>query len=263
MHSFKQYLTEESGSLQQMLDLYNEDYSDWPLMHPLGRVDTRSISKMQVLKPRAVKREKSMAGSHMLQRVLASQPSWKEIPDRDFSIFTTSSPGKGSFATMNRSADLSHLAIIPKNGTKCAMIQDDFNKKKIEFGNVNRALWRIFNDAAMNDLRLTRQYIQDKQTRLRAPEVHDAWSSWNLYKFLQKNLDQDARANLERDFGKFAEFMEFASKNKLPPEHMGITTFTPDTYRPPSKPHEVWFHGDALAIPILQYAKFVQLVNNQ
>lgn len=263
MTTFKQFLTEEATSLQDMLDLYNSEFADFPLSHPMGRVEMRPIRKMQVLKPRSEPRKMSTAGSHHLQRALQSQPSWKDVPNRDYSIFVTTSPGKGTFANMNSDDDLSHLAIIPRDGTVIAMIEDDFNLKKVTFAGETMSMWEVFNVRKISYLEGFIHDIEDRQTRLSAPNATDVASFKKLYDYMHKHVDKSALPSLERTFAPTLEFINKVEKNELPPEFFGITLTTSDKYRPPAKPHEAWFHAEALAIPIKQYEKFHQLVTNQ
>lgn len=264
MTTFKQFLAEaEEGNLQQMLDLYNSDFSDFPLSHPMGRVEMRPIKKMQVLQPRAEPRKMSTGGSHHLQRALKRQPSWKDVPDRDYSIFATTAPGQGTFATMNPDKDLSHLAIIPRDGAVIAMIEDDFNLKKVTFAGQTMRMWEVFNVRKITHLEGFKRDIMDTQVRLRAPVATDVFSFKKLYDYIYEHVDDSVRGDLEHVFAPTLEFIEMVKADKLPPEFFGITLTTSNDYRKPSKPHEAWFHADALAIPIKQYEKFHQLVSNQ
>lgn len=264
MTTFKQFLAEaEAGNLQQMLDLYNSDFSDWPLQFPLGRVESRDYSKMQVMKPRSSPRGHSRAGSHLMQRALASQPSWKDVPNRDMSIFATTTPGKGTYAEMNADGDFSYLALIPKDGTVIAMIEDDFNLKEVTFAGRKMKMFEVFTQYTLNDLRYYKEYLDDRQAILSSPSAHDIDGFMNLYNYLLERLDGEHAERLKRTFAPVVEFIEMVKADKLPPEFFGITLTTSNEYRKPPKPHEAWFHADALAIPIKQYEKFYKLVSNQ
>lgn len=264
MRTFKQFLSEESGSLSQMLDLYNEDYSEWPLQHPLGRFDSRPINKLQVLKPRMAPRKRSLAGSQMLQQALKKQPSWAKVPDRDYSIFVSTAPGSGSYANMNKFSDeLNELALIPNDNAVIAMIEDDFNVQSVTFGGRQMKLYEVFTKRSIDMLHSFKDNLHDKQVKLSAPLAHDVESFKKLYDYLVKHLSQDDVVVMQRTLAPAIDFVEKVTANELPPEFFGITLTTPANYRKPSAPHEAWFHADALVMPIKQYEKFYQLVTNQ
>ena len=270
MRTFKQFLKEDtltSTMSEILVAKYKKDFSDWPLTHPLARIDSRNITLPQIMKPRLISRfnnpNGSVARTSMVQILLNSQESWKDVPDRGYSVFTSSAPGEGTYAKQNKSFS-GTIAVIPKNGAMCAMIPDDFNKAKVPIGSETMELWKIFRGSEIIYSLMDEVHFLDRNIRFKAPHVNfddDIPTAVKVYDYLLEHLPEEKRQALKRRFGYLKIFLQKVTSNKIPPNKLGIKTFTPDTYKPPVKPQEIWFNDDYLAIPIDKYDEFVTLVS--
>jgi hypothetical protein len=97
------HLFESADISQALIDAYHRDFNEWPLDAPLGRLDSRKIP-IGISAPRSRPRTTSQGDTKVIQDFLMGQSSWAEVPNRNYSVFTTSEPGAGLFANIFKTA---------------------------------------------------------------------------------------------------------------------------------------------------------------
>lgn len=240
-------LFESAAISDQLIETYRRDFNEWPLHAPLGRYDKRDIP-ISVQKRREMSRS-SIAGSGSLQRFLFGQSSWKNVPPRDFSIFTTTSPNEGTFAEFGVRGAYKSYMIIPRNGTKIALIRNDFNDASIRLGDRSFEVSDLTGFLMMDHIK----WLNDKYDvyPLGIKTLHSAMQAVKALRRAGYDVDGDENLRAIRTLTDQVE-----SGKEITPEDLGIEVVTTSTYVEPSAPHEAWFSDDYICIPEADWEAF-------
>lgn len=248
-------LFEMADISQALIDAYHRDFNEWPLDAPLGRIDSRTIP-IGISAPRATPRTKSQAGTGAIQDFLKSQPSWADVPDRNLSVFATTSPDEGHYADIfgGNSSKFSYR-LIPRNGTTVALVQDDFNEKSFK---IEDDTYQLADFVQVRTFERISQIIELDLELDDEPTIRNLKSAISeIRAHLKKGYTFDRSAQV-RPLQALVQYLD--RRKELTPEFLGIELVTTADYVKPSAPHEAWFSDEYICIPAADWDDFVREV---